>query len=56
MKLTNREATAMKCLGGKLEIATLDPDPKALEDLTAEYNCKNCNDVKTCHKLYMAIS
>ncbi len=50
------EARAMKCLGGKLETAAADPDPKALEKLTTEYNCQACNDVETCHKLFMCVA
>ncbi|KKK81992.1 hypothetical protein LCGC14_2807850 [marine sediment metagenome] len=56
MKLTRGQAQAIKCLGGKLEIATNDPDPKALEELTLEYNCKNCHDVDLCRKVYRAVN
>jgi len=54
MRITKQTAAAMKCLGGKLEIVAADPDPLALEELTEEYNCANCNDSKICRKLYMA--
>ena len=56
LKVSRDDATAMKCLAGKLEIVAADPDPKAIEDLTKEYNCSNCRDVKTCHKLFMTIA
>ena len=54
--ITKQVAAALKCLGGKLEIATADPDPNALSDLTKEYNCKNCKDVNICHTVYMAVN
>jgi len=56
MKVTRQAASAMKCLGGKLETVAADPDPLALEDLTREYNCKNCKDVEICHKLFMVVA
>ncbi len=56
MKVTKQIATAMKCLGGKLEIAASDPDPKALQELTTEYNCSSCPDVKTCDKLFYTVA
>ena len=54
MKVTKRIAIAMRCLGGKLEFAAADPDPKTLQELATEYNCKNCPETKTCDKLYIA--
>ena len=51
MKLTKQVAMAIKCLGGKLEIASRDPDPKAWEELTKEYNCNNCPDADTCRAI-----
>jgi len=51
VKLTRQVASAMKCLGGKLEIVASDPDPKVMRELSEEYNCENCPDCETCRKL-----
>ena len=51
MQLTKRTAEAIKCLGGKLEIVASDPDPKAWEELTKEYNCANCYDAEVCRAI-----
>ncbi len=48
MKVTKQVATALKCLGGKLEIVASDPDPKAYTELTKEYNCPNCDNFDIC--------
>ncbi len=55
MKVSKKDAQAMKCLGGKLKIVASDPDPKALQDLNKEYNCAGCSKVKLCDKLIGAI-
>lgn len=55
-KVSKQDAEAMKCLGRKLEYAAADPDPMALDELTIEYNCINCEHLETCHKLFMAVA
>lgn len=45
------KAQAMKCFGELVRIVELDPDPKAQDKLTEEYNCKNCDSYEYCKKL-----
>ena len=45
------KATTMRCLVGKLEIISLDPDPKTTDDLAKEYYCVDCHDIEFCDKL-----
>ena len=50
--MTKLEKTrAMKCFGRLVERVELDPDPKAQDELTKEFNCKNCDTYKYCQTL-----
>ncbi len=50
--MTKLEKTkAMKCFGGLVEMAERDPDPKAQDIYTEEFNCKNCDSCEYCRKL-----
>jgi len=45
------KARAMKCFGRLVENVELDPDPNTQDELTEEYNCKNCDSYKYCQSL-----
>lgn len=45
------KAKAMVCLGRMVSVVELDPDPKAQDKLTREYNCANCDTYAYCKKL-----
>ena len=56
MKVNKSDAEAMKCLGNKLEIVAADPDPNAMNELTEEYNCKNCVSIGFCQRLFIFVA
>ena len=42
---------AMKCFGRLVEQVECDPDPRTQDNLTEEYNCKNCDSHRFCSQL-----
>jgi len=45
------QARAMTCFGKLVEGVELDPDPKAQDKLTEEFNSKSCDSYLYCRKL-----